>query len=368
MARVGLIGCGNISGIYVKNSRRFRGAEIVAFADLEFERARAKAEEHGSARALSVDELLVEPEVDIVLNLTIPLAHADLSIAALRAGKHVYSEKPLATTRAEGRPILEAARERSLRVGCAPDTFLGGGLQTCRKLIDDGAIGEPIGASAHMVCRGHESWHPDPAFYYAPGGGPMLDMGPYYLTALVHLLGPVKRVTGSTRITFPERTITSQPKCGQVIRPEVPTHVAGVMDFHSGAVASILMTFDVWASTLPRIEVYGSEGSLLIPDPNGFGGPVMLRKPGDSEWSEVPLTHGFTENSRGIGLADMAAAIEHGRLHRASGELAFHVLEVMEGFHVASESGVHYVVETRVDRPAAMPDHLPDDGGNFSYD
>ena len=353
MAKVGLIGCGNISGIYLQNSRRFRGADIVACADLDLERARAKASEAG-IRAASVDELLSDPSIDAVLNLTIPKAHAPVSISALNAGKHVYSEKPLATSLNDVHRILSVARDRNVRVGCAPDTFLGGGLQTCRKLIDDGVIGEPVGATAFMISRGHESWHPDPAFYYEVGAGPMMDMGPYYLTALVHLLGPIRRVTGSARITFPERIITSQPKHGEKVRVEVPTHVAGVMDFESGAVGTILTTFDVWFSTLPRIEVYGSDGSLLVPDPNTFGGPVMLRKPGDSSWEEVPLTHGYTENSRGIGLADMAQAIESGRPHRASGDLALHVLEAMEGIHTASESGRHYEMTTEIQRPEPL--------------
>ena len=354
MARIGLIGCGNICGIYLQNSKRFRGADIIACADLDLERAHGRAGEYGIT-AVSVDELLSDPGIDAVLNLTIPRAHASVSIAALQAGKHVYSEKPLATNLADGLRILDAARERNVRVGCAPDTFMGGGLQTCRKLIDDGVIGEPVGATAFMMSHGHESWHADPAFYYEIGGGPMLDMGPYYLTALVHLLGPIRRVTGSARITFPERTITSQPKHGEKIRVEVPTHVAGVMDFESGAVGTILMTFDTWFSTLPRIEVYGSEGSLLVPDPNTFGGPVMLRNPGDSAWEEVTLTHGLTDNSRGIGLAEMADAIVSGRPHRASGDLALHVLEVMEGIHKASESGRHYEVSSKTQRPEPIP-------------
>jgi predicted dehydrogenase len=242
-----------------------------------------------------------------------------------------------------------------VRVGCAPDTFLGGGIQTCRKLIDDGWIGAPVAAVAFMMSHGWESWHPDPEFYYELGGGPMLDMGPYYLTALVSLLGPIVRVTGSARISFPERTIGSGPKQGQKIAVETPTHVAGVLDFGGGAVATIITSFDVWAANLPRIEIYGSAGSLSVPDPNTFGGPVRIRLAGEGEWRDVPLTHGFTENSRGLGVADMAHAIRAGRPHCASGELAYHVLDVMAAFEEASAAGRHVPITSGPPRVAALP-------------
>ena len=351
--RVGIIGCGNISGIYLTNCRKLPGLELVACADLDMRRAEAKAAEHG-IRAATVDELLADPAIDLVVNLTIPAAHAEVNNRALAAGKHVYTEKPLATRRADGAATLALAREEGLRVGSAPDTFLGGGLQTCRKLIDDGAIGEPVAAVAFMTGHGPEGWHPDPEFFYKPGAGPMFDMGPYYLTALVSLLGPIARVTGSTRISFPERTIGSEPKRGQKIIVETPTHIAGVLDFAGGAVATIITSFDVWAANLPRIEIYGSEGSLSVPDPNTFGGPVRIRLAGDKEWREVPLTHGYTENSRGLGVADMAAAIREGRPHRASGELAFHVLDVMSAFEEASTSGQHVAITSGVAWPAAL--------------
>ncbi len=355
---VGIIGCGNISGAYLRACRLFDILKIVAVSDLDIQRAKARAAEHNVPRVYTVDELLADPEIDIVINLTIPGAHAAVGMAVLEAGKSVYSEKPLAITREDGRRLLETAAQRGLRVGCAPDTFLGGGLQTCRKLIDEGAIGEPVAATAFMMSRGHESWHPDPAFYYQPGGGPMFDMGPYYLTALVSLIGPIRRVTGSTAITYKERTITSQPLAGTIINVEVPTHVAGVMDFHSGAVGMIITTFDVQASALPRIEVYGSEGTLSVPDPNTFGGPVRIRRAGEKEWSEVPLTHGYTENSRGLGAADMAQAIRSGRAHRASGEMAFHVLDVMVAFHEASEAGQHILLTSSCSRPSPLPTGL----------
>ncbi len=357
--KVGIVGCGNISGIYFKAGKTFEILDIVACADLDRGRAKAKAEEFGVPKVYTTEELLADPEIEIVVNLTIPIAHYDVCLAAVQAGKHTHVEKPLCITREQGQHLLETARARNVRVGAAPDTFLGGGLQTCRKLLDDGWIGEPVGASAFMLCHGHESWHPDPEFYYKVGGGPMFDMGPYYLTALISLLGPMKRVTGSTRITFPERTITSAPKFGTQVTVDTPTHIAGVMDFANGAIGTITTSFDVWASELPRIEIYGTEGSMSVPDPNGFGGPVRVRRKDSGEWREMPLSHGFAENSRGIGVADMAYAIRSGRPHRANGQLAYHVLEAMHGFHDASDQGRHYEMKSTCERPAPLPLGLP---------
>ncbi len=352
-AKVGVIGCGNISGIYFKAGSTFEAIDIVACADLIPERAQAKAEEHG-CKAMSVEELLADSSIEIVLNLTIPAAHAEVALKAIEAGKSVHNEKPLAITRADGKKMLEMAKTKGVRVGCAPDTFMGAGIQTCVKLINDGWIGEPVGATAFMTCRGHESWHPDPEFYYKVGGGPMFDMGPYYLTALIALLGPAKRVTGSTRITFPERTITSQPKYGTKIKVDVPTHVTGVVDFVNGAVATIITSFDIWAAQLPRIEVYGTEGSISVPDPNGFGGPVSVFLPGQG-WKEMPLTHGYAENSRGIGVADMAYGLRSGRKHRPNGEMAYHVLDIIHAFHDSADQGKHIMLESSCERPAPLP-------------
>jgi len=353
--KIGIIGCGTISGQYLETIKRLKILEPLACADLYLERAQARAAEFEVPRACSVEELLADPEIELVINLTIPAAHAGVSLAALEAGKHVYNEKPLAISRADARQMLDLADERGLLVGSAPDTFLGGGLQTCRKLIDDGWIGEPVGATAAMMGRGPEYWHPDPAFFYQRGAGPMLDMGPYYLTALVSLLGPVRRVTGSARITFPERTITSVPHYGETIEVQTPTHIAGVFDFASGVVGTIITSFDVWASTLPRIEIYGTRGSLGVPDPNTFGGPVRVRRGGAGEWSEAPLTHGYSESSRGIGAAEMAYALRLGRPHRASGALAYHVLDLMLAFEEASEQGSHIEIASLCERPAPLP-------------
>ncbi|MDT8389729.1 MAG: Gfo/Idh/MocA family oxidoreductase [Lentisphaeria bacterium] len=354
---VGIVGCGNISGIYFKRCSAFNILNIAACADLNLDRAKAKAEEYGIPKACATAELMADPDIDIVLNLTIPHAHYPVAKAALEAGKSVYNEKPLAITRADGQALLDMAAERGLYVGNAPDTFLGGGHQTCRKLIDDGWIGEPVAATAFMMCHGHESWHPDPEFYYQVGGGPMFDMGPYYLTALVNMIGPVKRVTGSAQKSFDQRLITSAPKKGKTVDVEVPTHIAGVMDFANGAVGTIITSFDVWRANLPRIEVYGTEGSLSVPDPNGFGGPVKLMRPGQ-DWQEILLTHGYAENSRGLGVADMASAILSKRANRAGGQLALHVLDIMHAFHDASREGRHIDLTTTCERPAALPMNL----------
>jgi predicted dehydrogenase len=356
--KVGIVGCGNISPAYFKGCRAFSILDVVACSDIDQGRARARAEEFGVARACSVDELLADPEIEIVINLTIPKAHAQVNLAAIAAGKNVHCEKPLAVTREDGQKTLAAARQKGVLLGCAPDTFMGGGIQTCRKLIDDGWIGEPVALTAFMTCHGHESWHPDPGFYYQLGGGPMLDMGPYYLTALVNLVGPVARVTGSTRVTFAERVITSQPKNGKHVRVETPTHIAGVMDFANGAVGTIITSFDVWFADLPHIEIYGTAGSLSVPDPNTFSGPVKVRRAGAAAWSEVPHTHS-DEVSRGIGVADMAYALRYNRPHRANGALAYHVLDVMHAFQDASESGKHVNIASTCAQPAALPMGLP---------
>ena len=259
--KVGLIGCGNISDIYLKNCTRFDILDVVACADLDMARAQAKAQQYGIPQALTASDLLADPAIDLVLNLTTPNAHAEIALAAVQAGKSIYNEKPLTIRRDDAQALLAAAAGKGVLVGGAPDTFMGGGLQTCRKLIDDGLIGKPVSAVAFMTCHGHESWHPDPEFYYKVGGGPMFDMGPYYLTALVALIGPVQRVTGATQITFRERLITSQPKAGTRISVDVPTHVTGLLEFADGATGMIMTSFDVWASELPIIEIHGTEGT-----------------------------------------------------------------------------------------------------------
>ena len=349
--RVGLVGCGNISDIYLENSRTFPEFDIVACADLVQERAVEKFIEYDIPRVLSPEALLTDANIDLVLNLTTPDAHAVVSLVAVVNGKHVYNEKPLTIARKEARTLLALAAETGVRVGGAPDTFLGGGLQTCRQLIDDGAIGEPVAATAFLMHHGHESWHPDPAFYYRQGGGPLFDMGPYYLTALIAMLGPVSKVNAMSKTSFPTRTVASEPKRGEVLAVETPTHISASLEFAQGAAGTMIMSFDVWDHHCPLLEIHGTEGSMSLPDPNEFGGPVRIKRAGSSRWSTRKLAFGHTENSRGLGVADMAAAIHEDRPHRCNGELAYHVLDVMHAILESAETGRHITVESTCERP-----------------
>jgi len=356
--RVGIVGVGNICGTYLNNLTQTFGdrVEVLGCTDVVPEKARTATEQYGLPKSYgSAEEIIADPDIDMVLNLTIPAAHFDICMAAVEQGKHTYTEKPISVELDDAKKLVAGAREKGVRVGSAPDTFMGGGHQTCRKLIDDGWIGTPVAATAFMMCHGHEGWHPDPEFFYKVGAGPMFDMGPYYLTALVNMLGSVKRVTGSTRITFPERTVTSEPRKGQVITVDVPTHIAGVLDFASGAVGTIVTSFDVWGSRHPCLEVYGSEGTMSVPDPNSFSGEILVKRHDHGDWHRIPPTHGHTEDGRGIGVADIADAVREDRPHRASGELACHVLEIIHGIHIASDSGRHYEMTTECVRPDAMP-------------
>lgn len=359
--RIGVIGCGAIAGQYLGMARQFPQVTIAACADLNREAADKRAAEFGVPKVCSVEELLADPSIEIVLNLTVPKAHVPVSMAALDAGKHTYLEKPLAVDVAEGRKLLRRAAEKGLRVGCAPDTFLGAGVQTARKLVDDGAIGRPVGVIALMMCPGHESWHPSPEFYYEVGGGPMFDMGPYYLTALLNLFGPVRRIAGVATIAIPQRTITSQPRHGKVIHVETPDHICGVLEFENGAAGTIITSFAVKYGAQydghNPITLIGTEGTLKVPDPNGFDGPVFLRRNGDSDFREIP--HTFVRGyGRSVGLADMAVAIRTGRPHRCSAEQAMTVLELMQGFLDSSREGRMVQPTQTYARPAPMPAEL----------
>ena len=349
--RVGIVGVGNISGIYLRNLRAFDATEVVAVADLDADRARAVADANGVPLALTPSELIAHPEVDLVLNLTIPGAHGGVALDAVRAGKHVYNEKPLTVDLDEARLLVETAKDADVRVGGAPDTFLGQGVQTAVAALDAGLIGAPLAATAAMRGRGHESWHPSPAFYYQRGGGPMLDMGPYYVTALVALLGPAKRVAGMVRAGLPTRTSLS----GETIAVETPTHLAGTIEYAGGAIAELTTSFDVYHGWGNALVVYGTEGTMRVPDPNNFGGAVEVRRGGDAEWSVAPPRHAYAEDSRGLGVLDMAHAIREGRPHRASGDLALHALETMLAFERSSDEGRHVLIESRPSRPEPMP-------------
>ncbi|MFD3520156.1 Gfo/Idh/MocA family protein [Streptomyces sp. NPDC058653] len=356
--RIGVVGAGKISGAYLATLRDLPSVRLTAVTDLDLSRASGVAEQAGAdvAVAESVAALVARDDVDAVLNLTIPAAHAEVALAALGAGKHVYGEKPLAADRQEADAVLTAAREAGLRVGCAPDTVLGTGTQTARKAVDDGLIGTPVAATAFMTGAGHERWHPDPEFYYRPGGGPLLDMGPYYLSALVHLLGPVVRVTGASSRPRERRTIGSGPRAGQTFPVEVDTHVTGVLEHAGGALSTLVMSFDVHAARLPRIEAHGTEASLSVPDPNNFDGAVEINT--GSGWETLPPSAGHPGAGRGVGLDDLADALSEGRPHRASAELAAHVLDTMLTLMDAAEQGRALPITSTCERPA--PVRAPD--------
>jgi predicted dehydrogenase len=360
VTQVAIVGCGVIAPAYARTLAQLDFVDVVACADALPERANELAVEYGIPRALTFDEVLDDPDIDTIVNLTPPLAHAVVTSTALDAGKATFSEKPLGVDFDEGLALVTSAAARDLRLGCAPDTFLGVGLQTCRDAIAQGLIGEPVAANAFMLGSGPESWHPNPDLFYRRGAGPLLDMGPYYLTALVSLLGPARRVTGSSRITRPERTITSEPRRGERLPVEVPTHTTTVIDFVSGPIATLVTSFDVQASRLRNIEIYGTEATLSVPDPNTFGGPVTIRGPRDTEWRELPLRTPTLPQSRGIGLADMIWATRTGRAHRASGAVALHVLELMTASVRASDEGRHVELSTTCTPAALLPPDLPE--------
>jgi predicted dehydrogenase len=355
---VGIIGAGNISSQYLNAMRDFPVLDIRGIADLKTDVAARKAAEFG-IKAKSVDDLLADPAVDIVVNLTIPRAHVAVGLKAVAAGKHIYGEKPLGVTFAEGRSLIAAAKRKGVRVGSAPDTFLGGGHQTARAVLDSGRLGTIIGGTVFFGVPGHEYWHPDPAFYYDIGGGPVLDMGPYYITGLVNLLGPVKQVQAISLTPQKSRPIRSEPRKGQMMPVKVFTHVTGTLQFVSGALITATLSFDVPKHTHAPIELYGSEGSMQVPDPNRFAGPVMVAKPRAESWDDVPVKLPYADaNYRSLGVADMAYAILNDRPHRANGELALHVLEVMEAFETASKTGAPVKIRTRAERPAPISDSI----------
>ncbi len=364
--RVGLVGCGNISDIYLTNAPRFRDIAIVACADLRAEAAARQAAAYGLA-ARGTDELLASPDVDIVLNLTVPDAHAGVSLAALVAGKHVYSEKPLATTLADGLAIKRLADSSGLRFGTAPDTVLGAAVQEARARIDAGAIGRPLFGVATVLSHGMEDWHPNPGFFFRAGGGPVFDMGPYYLTTLVTLLGPVGSVSATGLTGFAERIVTAEgsPLRDSRIAVETPTTLSALLSFENGAEVAFLASWDVWKHGMLPLELHGTDGSLRLPDPNWFGGDVAIaagrgdwcstatsgRVFGRPNWPKDEPVHG---NYRGLGLAEMARAIAEKRPHRASGDLALHVLAVMEAILRAAETRAPVCVAPSCARPAPL--------------
>ena len=347
---IGVIGCGNISITYLRNAALFAGVELRACADISSDAAALRAREYG-IRASSVDQLLADPEVDLVLNLTIPAVHFDVTMSALFAGKHVFTEKPLATSAAEGRILVAEARRRGLQLGSAPDTFLGAAGRRARRLMDEGAIGRPVGGTAFMMGRGMEHWHPNPQFYYQPGGGPVFDMGPYYLTMMVNLLGPVVRVMAMATKGQEERLITADgPFKNTRFKVGTPTNILSLLEFQSGATVNFGASWDVFRHSNHPIELHGTEGSLRLPDPDTFGGTVSLSERG-ADWRDFgsddelygarnwPYAAPDRANYRMLGVADLARSLVEGRPPRASGDLALHVLEIMEAILQSGESG-----------------------------
>ncbi|MDQ0635972.1 putative dehydrogenase [Arthrobacter pascens] len=351
---IGIVGCGAIIAQYLASFRTLKTVQLVAVADLDPLRAQAVADQYDGVRAVTVEELLAADDVDLVLNLTIPAAHADVALKAIASGKSVYGEKPLAATSAEARTVLEAAQAAGVVVGCAPDTVLGTGVQTARKAIDDGLIGTPVAATATMVTPGHELWHPNPDFYYQPGGGPLLDMGPYYVSALVTLLGPVVSVTGAASHTRTRRTIGSGPRAGEVIPVNVDTHVSGILVHAGGAISTLVMSFDAVRTKSPNIEIHGESGSLVVPDPNLFDGDVEFFGLGAGKWETLPVSAGYVEAGRGFGIADLAAT-PAGAEPRAGGKLAFHVLDVMESILESARTGSGVAIGSTAPRPELVP-------------
>jgi len=386
MIKIAMIGVGAISGIYLKNlTEVFHEVELVGVCDLIDERAQGgvafvKQQQEKGVKCMTpkiyrdMYEAFNDPEISLVLNLTRPYEHYDVTKQALLHGKHVYSEKPIAVDMEEAGELVELAKQKGLKIGGAPDTFLGAGIQTARRVIDSGLIGDIVGAQCAMVCHGHETWHPDPEFYYKRGGGPMLDMGPYYVSALCNLLGEVKGVMGMTKKTFDNRLITSQPHFGENITVDVDTHLTGMLEFTSGAIGQIITTFDVYYTNQAQFEVYGTEGTLVVPDPNTFGGPVLMLRPEDivrgpmidpalikpdeisfyRGYRQIPLMFGYRDNSRALGLADMCKAIETNRPYRANSDLQMHVLEILTSFSKSNAAKRYVELTTKYQRAEAM--------------
>lgn len=361
---VGIMGCGNISTAYLQLVPLFRGLEVRAVADLSPALAKAQAAKFG-VRAESPEALLQAPDIGVIVNLTVPAAHFEVTSAALSAGKHVYTEKPLVLTLAQGEALRRLAGEKGLRVGSAPDTFLGGTHQQARALIDAGAIGRIIAGTAHVMSAGMEDWHPNPDFFFQPGGGPVLDIGPYYITNLVQLLGPVRRVAALATEGAATRTIGAGPRAGESVPVNTPTNIHALLDFASGATITLSASWDVRAHRHPSMELYGSGGSLFLPDPNFFGGPLEMADAAGAVALIEPWPHPFgianeekdgvkRANYRAAGLADMIAAIAEARPHRCGLDLAIHVVDVMTAILRSGETGAFVDLSTSCARPAPL--------------
>jgi predicted dehydrogenase len=381
--KLGVVGCGTIAEVYVDNLvHRVSNVDVVACNDIDQKKAEVFAEKYGIPKACSYEEMLADPEIAVILNLTIPAVHYDLNMKALAAGKHVYCEKPFGVSFEEVEKQLDFAKEKGLILTCAPDTFLGYGVQTARKLMDEGAIGDPVSFTANMMYNGTDLWHPTAEFYYAPGGGPLWDMGGYFLTALTYLVGPIKKISAFSRIGKAERKIH-----GRMVKVEVPTTYTIIMEMASGAIGNVNMSFDVWHTDCPNIEIFGKDGAIQIPDPNGFGGKVFLIRGKEVEEKVEaldPATEPFGKlrvmamstreayrevtdspfppvdrlNMRGVGVSDLCAALQLGRENRVSGEQAKHIAEALEGVEISVREGRPYEMTTSFTRTAPMPQNV----------
>ncbi|UQN15057.1 Gfo/Idh/MocA family protein [Gulosibacter sp. ACHW.36C] len=376
--RVGIIGAGNVLNQYLDKIGLHADVDVVAIGDVNLEAAQRRAEEYGIGKAVTPDELLADDEVELVLNLTPPKLHAPVTLQAIAAGKHVLSEKPFATSLEEAQEILDAAKAAGVRVGSAPATFMGSGMQTSRKLIDDGWIGRPVAAFASFACRGYEYWHPNVDPFYSEGAGPMLDIGPYLITNLINIFGPAARVSGSAM-----RSSELRPRpdgkggfAGE-ININTPTTVTGTVEFESGAVATVMLSWDVWNHNLPHFEIYGTSGTIAAPNPDHFSGAPVLRRgeardlsldmtpPGEGDWRETPLTH-RDDAYRGIGLAEFGHAIREGIEPRTGGGFSYHVLEILLAFEASAARGEHIDIESTCERPSPLPSIGPNEP--FRYD
>ena len=351
---VGIVGVGNISGQYLANLPKLPNLKLIGIADLDYARAEKVAAEHG-VRAFEGDSIYTDPEVDVILNLTLPQSHAQVNLKALTNGKHVYLEKPFALRMDEALPVISLAKEKGLRIGCAPDTFLGTGIQTSKYLLENGAIGDVFAASAFWSAPGHERWHPNPQFYYLDGAGPLFDMGPYYLTALVFLLGPITSVIGNTTRSHRSRKVHTGDLAQTPIHVEVDTHISAILNHASGAQSTIMVSFEVWGSRLPTIEVYGTEGTITAPDPNQFSEKTSIYTEKEPEWKDVEPLAGYFDAGRGFGLSEMARAIEENRPHRVSGDLGLHILEVMQAILHSGRTDERMRITSSVDSIALVP-------------
>ncbi|NKB27489.1 MAG: gfo/Idh/MocA family oxidoreductase [Rhodobacteraceae bacterium] len=356
---VGIIGCGNISGAYLRLAPMFKHIELLAVADLNMDAAQARAEEFGVS-ARRIDDLLVSDDIDIIANLTIPDAHFAVTKSILEAGKHAYSEKPLVLSLDDAKTLRDTAEARRLRVGSAPDTFLGGSHQQARAIIDAGEVGKIVAGSCHVMSHGMEDWHPNLDFFFLPGAGPMLDVGPYYVTNLIQLIGPVKRVGALTSSASATRTITSAPRNGEEIPVKTPTNIHALLEFENSATITMSTSWDVWAHNHPNTELYGTKGSIFIPDPNFFGGDLKVTGQEPDTLDVSPWDHPFGivneaadnhANYRCAGLADMAAGILEDRGHRCSLELAVHAVDVMTSVLKSGETGAFVEMTTTCERP-----------------